>query len=59
MKLAENVLLEVVEILRKGLTEGVDVSDSLRELDLAVDKTVDTPVLKLSDKYLASRGRVF
>lgn len=34
MKLDEVALLEIVEILRKGLTELVDVSDLLRNLEL-------------------------
>lgn len=58
MKLAENALLEVVEILRKGLSEGTDVSEMLRELDLQVEKAKGESLLKLSDKYLAARGRV-
>ena len=62
MKLSENVLLEIVEIVRVGLTEEKDVSDMLRSLDLVPDKKEGTTVadsLKLSDKYLAERGRVF
>lgn len=34
MKLANDALVAVIEILRKGLTEGCDVSEMLRSLDL-------------------------
>lgn len=61
MKLGKNVLLEIVEILRVGLTEGVDISDLLRELDLEQESDLQTgeEVLVLSRKFLASKGRVF
>ena len=35
MKLADDVLLEIIEILRKGLVEEMDVSQLLRKLDLS------------------------
>jgi hypothetical protein len=34
MKLADDALIRVIEILRQGLMEGKDVSELLRELDL-------------------------
>lgn len=39
MKLGDDVLLCIMEALRKGLTEGVDISDLLREIDLVDDGT--------------------
>ena len=37
MKLADNALLAIMEALRRGLTEMVDVSDLLKQLDLEPD----------------------
>lgn len=34
MKLADDALIKIIEILRQGLMEGKDVSELLRELDL-------------------------
>lgn len=53
MRLGSDVLLEIVDIVRRGLVEGMDISDLLRELDL--DETVDQdtgPQLTLSTDYL-------
>ena len=35
MKLGTTTLLAIVEIVRKGLTEGMDISQMLRDLDIA------------------------
>ncbi len=37
MKLAPEALAQIIEILRIGLTEGTDVSQQLRCLDLVQD----------------------
>jgi len=37
MKFGDDVLLCIVEALRKGLIEGADVSELLREIDLVDD----------------------
>ena len=37
MKLGDDVLLCIMEALRKGLSEGVDISELLREIDLVDD----------------------
>lgn len=34
MKLGKSVLLEIVAAVQKGLTEGVDISDQLRSLEM-------------------------
>lgn len=34
MKLASDALIAIIEILRVGITEGKDVSQMLRDLDL-------------------------
>lgn len=38
MKLADDAMIAVIEILRKGLVDGMDVSQLLRELDLSPDQ---------------------
>lgn len=37
MKLADDALIAVIEILRKGLIEQMDISQLLRDLDLFPD----------------------
>lgn len=37
MKLANDALLAIIGIFRKGLTEGSDMSDLLRNVDLVPD----------------------
>ena len=37
MKLADDALIRIIEILRQGLMEGKDISDLLRGLDLEPD----------------------
>lgn len=66
MKLNDEVLLEIVDIVRIGLVEGKDVSDLLRDLDLDVEKGVAEAAsiigsqdhLTLSQGYKARKGRV-
>lgn len=54
MRLGKDVLLEIVAIVQDGLINGTDVSQALRDLDLA--ETADKN-LSLSSSYLESRGR--
>ncbi len=37
MKLADDALIRIIEILRQGLMESKDISDLLRGLDLEVN----------------------
>ncbi len=37
MKLANDALMAIISSFRKGLTEGSDISDMLREIDLVPD----------------------
>lgn len=55
MKLGKSVLVEIVAILQVGLTEGKDISQMLRDIDLDVD--LEKQVVELSEGYLKSRGR--
>ena len=61
MKFSEMVLAEVVEILRVGLSEGKDISDLMRNIDVEVVQSPMTgsglDVVDLSDEYLKSKGR--
>ena len=54
MKLSSDAMLEIVDIMRRGLAEKRDVSENLRELDL---EKSDDDLLRLSDTYLADKGR--
>lgn len=65
MKLSEDVLLEIVDIVRTGLTEQKDVSDLLRDLDVDIvttklneDGSADKQDITLSLAYKARKGRV-
>lgn len=63
MKLGKFVLAEIIDILRKGLTEGVDVSQSLRDLDVTAFPDGDMyayseGTIELSAEYLKSHGRL-
>ena len=55
MKLANDVLVEIIDIVRKGLVEQKDISDLLRDLDLEKDQS---DKLCLTDKYKAKRSGV-
>lgn len=37
LKFSEDVLLAIMEALRKGITDGVDISDMLRNLEMYAD----------------------
>lgn len=37
MKLANDALLAIIGALRKGISEGIDISEMLRSIDLVVD----------------------
>ena len=61
MKLGNDVLLEIVDIVRTGLLEGKDISDMLREVDLEQPTQMDDMserVVCLSREYKKSKGRV-
>jgi hypothetical protein len=60
MKLGKTVLLEIMDIVRKGLAEGIDVSQALREIDV---HTVDADsgsyagTVELSTAYVETHPR--
>ncbi len=37
MKLGDDVLVRIIEIVRVGIVDGVDISELLRGIDLLVD----------------------
>ena len=61
MRLGDDVLIEIVDIVRQGLVEGKDVSELLRALDVVghvsgnVGLVYDQVVL--SDQYKNDKGR--
>lgn len=56
MKLGEDVLLEIVEIVRDGIANGTDVSEALRAMEVLDDEPAGKVVL--SPAYKALKGRV-
>lgn len=62
MKLGNDVLIEIVDIVRDGIANGKDVSEALRNLDLTQDvvlaDTYENQRLVLSNSYKSSKGRV-
>lgn len=46
MKLGEDVLFQIIEALRKGISEGVDISDILRKLEVEPDVAAGVVRLK-------------
>jgi hypothetical protein len=52
MKLAQDALIGIIEILRRGLVEGHDVSQLLRELDLEQDQAGQLKLSAASPAWL-------
>jgi hypothetical protein len=48
MKLANDALIAIIGVFRKGIIEGTDISDLLRNIDLVPD---DSDRLKLSPEH--------
>ena len=62
MKLAPEVLLEIMAIFQDGIIKQQDISQGLRDLDLVVKSPgsvqfVEPAELSLSDGYLATHPR--
>lgn len=55
MKLSEEVLVEIIDIVRQGIAEGKDISELLRAMDLVV--TFGENKIGLSLEYLRTKGR--
>lgn len=56
MKLSPEVLAEVIDIFRDGLTTGRDMSERLRSLELSEDESTKTIVF--SADWLRSNRRI-
>lgn len=56
MKLSVEVLAEIIDTVREGIVNGVDISDRLRKLDLVVDSS--TQQLTLSSDWVNSNKRL-
>jgi len=62
MKLGEDVLLEIVDIVRQGLLEGKDISNLLRDIELEIPTQMDDMSPRrvcLSREHYVKKGRVF
>lgn len=60
MKFGNSVLVEIVEIVRCGITQGEDISELLRKVDVTLGSNPETgvrAVLELSNEYLRENGR--
>jgi hypothetical protein len=66
MKLGKLALVEIVDIVREGLLEGKDISERLRQLDLAVVHGIpqveggtnpEVGTLTLTDEYIRAHQR--
>lgn len=55
MKLGSDVLLEIVNIVQRGLIEDLDVSDLLRKID--VEESEDRTAVVLTANYKVETGR--
>jgi hypothetical protein len=47
MKLGPDALLKIMDIVREGLSEGKDISQGLREIDLEEDTVKNDETLRL------------
>lgn len=54
MKLADNALIRIIEILRQGLMENKDISDLLRTLELEPDAEGKLSVSSQSTDWTAA-----
>jgi hypothetical protein len=52
LKLGKTVLVEIVAILQRGLSQGIDISQQLRDIEL--ETTEDT--VELTQAYTDSRS---
>lgn len=51
MKLADDALIRIIEILRQGLMEQKDISDLLRRLDLELDSSGKLAVSSKTEEW--------
>ncbi|MHB8407897.1 MAG: hypothetical protein ACYDHY_07425 [Acidiferrobacterales bacterium] len=60
MRLAKEVLIEIVDLVRQGLVTNTDISEKLRQLDLEVKADAENqglPSLALTEEYLIKNPR--
>jgi len=59
MKLGTSALLEIMSIVLEGLSEGKDISDMLRAMDLVIETNENglSGVLVLSEEYIDAHPR--
>lgn len=55
LKMGKTVLIEIVAIVQKGLLQGIDISQQLRDVEFEVDPE-DPNTVRLSDEYVARRA---
>ena len=58
MKLGEDVLLDIIDIVRTGIVEGRDISEMLRQIELESQPNQDGlfDVLRLESEYKKKRS---
>jgi len=59
MKLGTSALLEIMSIVLEGLSEGKDISDMLRGMDLVIETNENglPGTLVLSEEYIVAHPR--
>lgn len=56
MKLSEDVLVEIIDIVRQGIAEGKDISELLRKMELGVEPDSE---LGPDDKIFLEKNRAY
>lgn len=56
MKLAPEVMAELIDIFRQGITEGKDMSERMRSLDLSAN--AESNLIEFTATWLRSNRRI-
>lgn len=55
LKLGKTVLVEIIAAVQRGMLEGIDISQQLRDLEMEVDPE-DPTTVRLTEAYTSSRN---
>lgn len=57
LKLGKTVLIEIIAIVQKGLLEGMDISQQLRDVELELSGDPQNETVELAPEYVIRRNQ--
>jgi hypothetical protein len=58
LKLGKTVLIEIVSIVQRGMLDGIDISQELRNIEMQLSDDPHNETVELADEYVDRQKKI-